>query len=319
MPTKNKRYITTGGAAYVPSAPIISFDKNKIYNRVPGDQWYNITDENRPYNYGTGGIGDAVNNYIFKKDDYVRKRLSRYLPYKNISWNEHIKANNLFDKKAKKLHHKFDNLSNKDRKQLELLEDKAIALPVIQHEDAKAVYLGLPQRVGTLKPAEYYPSQGKLNNGKYVTYMRDKGYINDILLPIYNDYVKGNVNAPGKKVFGEVVKLPKQVGHVNEITKKGNAVVNIPFLSNATMSKGRDKKGDYFSVFDTWDYNTNINATPGDNIMNIVGGKPFDIYDRYYLDDVYGVPKEYRGGVYLPEVTVYGKRRRLESRGKKSK
>ena len=53
-----------------------------------------------------------------------------------------------------------------------------------------------------------------------------------------------------------------------------------------------------------WDYNTNVFGVPGDNIGKYVKGKPFDIYDRYYLDDIYGIPTEYRGAQYLPEVTV---------------
>lgn len=46
-------------------------------------------------------------------------------------------------------------------------------------------------------------------------------------------------------------------------------------------------------------------------------GKPVHIYDRIYLDDYYGVPKEnrriepntYYGG-YLPEITVIGQSNR---------
>ena len=43
-------------------------------------------------------------------------------------------------------------------------------------------------------------------------------------------------------------------------------------------------------------------------------GKPVHIYDRIYLDDYYGV-KQPTHGVYLPEITVRGKRS-LKNRGK---
>ena len=35
--------------------------------------------------------------------------------------------------------------------------------------------------------------------------------------------------------------------------------------------------------------------------------KPFDIYDRIYLDDYYQVPEEKRGATYIPEIRVIAK------------
>lgn len=279
-------------------------DKDKIYNRIPGDEWYNVVNEDRKSNYGISGPFDALQAYFSNDDNYVLNRLSRYMPYKNISWREKEKAAQDFYEQSRNIKYKFDTLSDTDRHKLEVLQDKSEALPILQHEDAKAVYLGLPQRTNTLKDAEYTPTQGKLNNGKYITYMREPTFVEDVLMPVYNDLKLGRKRIGGKKVAGEVLSLPKYVNSIEEITPKGNAVVHIPFLNNATMSSGHDGRGEYLSIFDTWDYNTGVYAKPGDNIGKHIDGKPFDIYDRIYLDDYFGMPKEYRGSTYIPELIV---------------
>lgn len=294
---------------------LFTFDKNKVYNRIPGDQWYNIFNGKRPYNYGISSPKDAVISYFKNSDDYVKNRLKRYEGYKDISWRDKEEAqkklNKLWDKYVNKGESRgksyLDIFSKKDLKKLEILQDKSESLPILAHEDAKDVYLGLPQRYNSLKPAEYSPTQGRLDNGMYFSYMRDPGYIEDVLLPIFNDYKLNKVNKPGKKFLEEVISLPDPVGRINQITKKGNAVINIPYLANATMSHGFDpQKGEYFSIYDVWDYNTDVFGTPGDNVGKYIGGSPFEIYDRYYLDDVHGLPRT--GATYLPQITVTAKK-----------
>ena len=285
-------------------------DKDKVYNRIPGDEWYNVVNEDRKSNYGISGPFDALQAYFSNDDDYVLNRLSRYMPYKDMSWREKEKAAQDFYEEGRRAKYKFDTLSDTAKHRLEMLQDKSEALPILQHEDAKAVYLGLPQRTNTLRDAEYTPTQGKLNNGKYITYMREPTFVEDVLMPIYNDLKLGRKRIDGKKVAGEVLSLPKYVNSIEEITPKGNAVVHIPFLNNATMSSGHDDRGEYLSIFDTWDYNTGVYANPGDNIGKYIDGKPFDIYDRIYLDDYYNIPDKYKGSSYLPEVTVYGKKKK---------
>lgn len=89
-----------------------------------------------------------------------------------------------------------------------------------------------------------------------------------------------------------------------------------PDFGNYTVSRGRDKKGDYVSYWDTWDLNPFRGVTKIDNKyikklgldkvedLSMGIGKPFDLYDRIYLDDYYGVTGKDKGGVYLPEVIV---------------
>ena len=87
-----------------------------------------------------------------------------------------------------------------------------------------------------------------------------------------------------------------------------------------TVGKGMDpKRGEYRSYYDKWDLNPFNGKYEGVNIpfLNKKGdismgiGNPFEIYDRLYLNDIYGVkPKDiapkkgdYYGG-WIPEIVV---------------
>jgi hypothetical protein len=74
---------------------------------------------------------------------------------------------------------------------------------------------------------------------------------------------------------------------------------DFPYLHRAGMSEGYDDKGQYISLHDVWDYNTAVKGKDGDNIGKWVGGKPFDVYQRYYLDDWLDIPEEARGNPYI--------------------
>jgi len=92
-------------------------------------------------------------------------------------------------------------------------------------------------------------------------------------------------------------------------------------LGNYTLSRGFDDKGEYVSYYD--EYNLNpfrgfFAKRDGNNAPNFIQniedlsfglGKPFTLYDRIYLDDYYGV-SEPTHATYLPEITVYGNRRK---------
>lgn len=95
----------------------------------------------------------------------------------------------------------------------------------------------------------------------------------------------------------------------------------IPGLGTHTIGRGVDpKKGEYVSYYDLWDMSPD---SKGGEDKSLGIGKPIHIYDRIYLDDYYGVPKEnrriepdtYYGG-YLPEVIVTPKKQRKTLSGK---
>jgi hypothetical protein len=99
------------------------------------------------------------------------------------------------------------------------------------------------------------------------------------------------------------------------------------YFGDHTVGRGHDKKGEYISYYDKYDLNPFTGGTPVKtgikgidkwlqtttilpNIDLSMGiGKPFEIYDRIYLDDYYGVPEEAKGGNFLPEVIVTGKKK----------
>ena len=84
-----------------------------------------------------------------------------------------------------------------------------------------------------------------------------------------------------------------------------NAYTELEGLGQFTVGRGRDNKGEYVSYYDSWDLG-DTKEPYKDKTLGI--GKPFNMYDRIYLDDYYGVP-EPTHATYLPEVTVYGNKK----------
>lgn len=291
------------------------FDKEKIYNRVPGDMWQAvISDENNQSVGANRGIARSLFGYYFNPDNAVESRLRRYEKYKDLSMEEVMNAGIEFDRMWEK--YGLDSIRNSPvlSKKMTELESKMRAPYVLQHEDAKDLYLGLPQRNNTIKDAEYNPTNGTLRNGKYVSYMRDPAFINDVIMPSYNHLKRNFIDKERiKRGLYKDHSYNMNISLVKEITPRGYARVEFPFLNNATLSGGIDsQRGEYASIFDTWDYNTNIMGTPGDNVGKYIEGEPFDIYDRYYLDDYYGISSKpqdngYYGG-YLPEILITNKK-----------
>lgn len=280
------------------------FDRNKVYNRVSGD-WFD-----KSYKSNVHTIIDAIRHYFNNDDSYVENRLAPYARFKDLSYDDIADA-------RKYINEHYDDLflyEPKDREKVLTLLDRMYqekAPKLLQHEDAKDIYLGLPQRYNTMADAEYEPTLGKLDNGKYIRYMRQPGYINDTIMPLYNDFKR-------KKMGFNQYNDPLSEDMLGNITPNGNVQLHdVEFLKNATMGSGIDpQRGEYASIYDRWDYNTNISDKSGDNVGKWIGGKPFDIYDRYYLDDYYGVDSRpwktenepgYYGG-YLPEIVVTNKK-----------
>lgn len=190
----------------------------------------------------------------------------------------------------------------------------------LAHEDAKDFYLGMPQRTGLIVPSSHKPTISKNPNDKYYKFKHQT--------PEYWSY--------------EINKIIKDNIYKNKDNDKSKEkqIYGDDTLNNHTVTYGVDpKKGPFISFWDTWDYNTKILGTPGDNVGWIIGGKPFDIYDKIYLDDYYGVnttpEKDTYFGAVLPEVRItsdkvdfknggnlnnnfYKNKRRLENGGKRS-
>ena len=181
---------------------------------------------------------------------------------------------------------------DKAKSDLKENSDNREAKSFLTHQDGLNEYLGLSQHNNSFVDAEYTPTRGTLVNGKYLKYMREPEEVNYVIdMYNMNGKVGGNFNRKG---FTEAMN---------------------PYIRNFQISSGYDpKRGEYAAIYDTWDYNIlastsgDKNSKPGDNLGKIIGGKPFDIYDRIYLDDYYQIPEEKRGATYIPEIRVIAKR-----------
>ena len=102
--------------------------------------------------------------------------------------------------------------------------------------------------------------------------------------------------------------------------KLGNSVVG-----EYDVHRGYDKNGDYLKYIDHWrinpydvkkdkEYGQDDNSLlkwyfKGKDDASFGLGTPVEIQGKYYLDDIYNVKGKDRGGHYLPEVVVTGKKK----------
>ena len=163
-----------------------------------------------------------------------------------------------------------------------------------------AQYLQIPESKRRysirLKQSKYKPSQG----GENKTYYK---------LPLSNNDIDGMLHQMSWLPFG---------------TRKNMSshVLGGYGLAEHTIGRGYDDKGDYISYFDKFDLNPFSDKWAGAVIPGLKDkedasfgvGKPVNIYDRIYLDDYYGV-KEPTHSMYLPEVTITGKRKKRKAFG----
>ena len=135
-----------------------------------------------------------------------------------------------------------------------------------------------------IKPSKYKPSIRKNNSSKYYS----------LVYPQIED---------------------EQIQELLNSDKTKKSFYNGDAFGNYTLSKGKDKRGDYISYYDKWDMNPAKNFLKYDQSFGI--GKPIELYDRIYLDDYYGIkqsPKDYKNkgdfyGGYLPPINVIGNKK----------
>lgn len=260
------------------------FDKKKVYNRLSADTSDYVALDQFGISTGLSGLIQ----YFINNDDNVDNKIK-------------VAKDNIRKVKEGKVP-AIGKLSSNERSKIIW----SSANNILGLEDAKDIYLGLPQRSNTFKKADKSPEFGKLSNAYKSTYLStDKDVMENYLLPAYNNLLKTNVKG------GDVTDKDYKNGDLISIGKSGrNGVAMLPILGRATIGQGIDKhKGPYVSYYDKWDVTLSGNSNSDDNVVSkAVGGKPFDIYDRIYLDDYYGINTkqelgDYYGG-YLPEVIV---------------
>lgn len=140
-------------------------------------------------------------------------------------------------------------------------------------KDAWAFYMGIPQKEKTVTRSKYTPKESKTKTNYYTV---RNAY------PAFEDSVISNAT----KAFNNEKDFWKKASDKvfgNKDTKNRRTGVESSFrpLQNVTYSKGKDKKGNYYSIYDTYDFDVPFS----DKI-----GKPYEIYDRVYYDSKTGKP-----------------------------
>jgi len=153
-------------------------------------------------------------------------------------------------------------------------------------EEAFKQYLGLNDKPKYLSPSKYAPSiKAKGKEGEY--YRVDPELENDIFHS-YKDKVKLNEVVPVDEINIKSewpVGTPlTQDGYVKLDPYDDNIIVGRPMASRArmlgrfTVSRGKDKKGEYLSYSDQYDF--------PDTFQNKMKGKPYNVYNRIYYKDM---------------------------------
>jgi len=146
----------------------------------------------------------------------------------------------------------------RDREGLDKEELNGFWQPV---EDAWHLYLGLPQENGTFGISDYRPSKGTEN--KY--YFKINGY----WAYLANDHYDGKPKEMIRRIVEEYELFKK-----NNPEKKFHVADYYGVMSDYSIEKGKDSKGEYISVYDRWD----LDRAP------IEIGKPIEIYDRIHFN-----------------------------------
>jgi hypothetical protein len=132
-------------------------------------------------------------------------------------------------------------------------------------EDAWAFYMGLPQSSNTtVVPSRYKPTTANNPDEKYYSIAGGelKSRFHDRLL---NDAIRNFKKSD-----------PSDENNKATTIQGGSSFTP---LQNVTYSRGSDERGDYYSIYDIYDFNVPLS----DKI-----GKPYEIYDRVYYKDYDG-------------------------------
>lgn len=157
-----------------------------------------------------------------------------------------------------------------------------------------AKYLQIPEnnRHTTLRLQEsnYKPTKSNNNATYYRLPLEDKDIQNLIAERFSSDYELPFFGREAREI-----PHPIKVGE-----NKLSYVLGAYNLGTHTVGRGYDKdRGEYVSYYDLWDLNP-VDYEGGEDLSHGVG-KPFELYDRIYLDDYYGLNTK---GIYLPEVII---------------
>ena len=171
-------------------------------------------------------LSKTISSYIKNDDDYVERVL------KNSYLGENY--NNAFNDIKSNI--ETSNLKNATGAE-ELLE-----LPIL--EDAKSIYLDMPQRFNTFDISKYQPNGARENTVYYKNKLLENAGAR-ILLKAHKENKLNSIEEYSDNML---------YGMPYNKTKKGNVQIILPGLGTATSGIGVDKnKGEYVSYYDKWD------------------------------------------------------------------
>jgi hypothetical protein len=216
-------------------------------------------------------------------------------------------------------------------------EDSSTGKPIYydlpKRDDAFALYLGLPQKNKSFGISEYQPKDSKENKYYFKPNYLDDNLKNRLVASYFNNkYVGGDERYPRDNdnvyianergdVFPQKTDSLERAGVPFENPMYAEWMVDNP-LGDFKMSKGKDEKGHYISIYDTWDLNPfkegkgsssnayaatlkafakmkGVDVSDDTEISTLFGaGKPFEIYDRIYYDPKTkkAIPQKRNGG-----------------------
>ena len=184
--------------------------------------------------------------------------------------------------------------------------------------DAYRYFGGLPLKSNELGISKYKPTKSKDPNARYVS-INNEQFLKDIKTYAniaFNDQNRKDVNDKYLKQLQatrpELANVdPNKLLLFKEVRDKHGNVIPDTYtfptgktitgdknssrgLGHMFISKGKDDKGDYISYYDTFNVDT---GNPTKELGELLGAtKPFEIYDRIYLDPKTGKPKMAMGG-----------------------
>ena len=137
--------------------------------------------------------------------------------------------------------------------------------------------------------------------------------------------IKNNGNGTFSLPFKSMEDIMLTVNSNNPLLwgQRGKALNSV--VGEYDVHRGYDKNGDYLKYIDHWrinpydvkedkEYGQDNNSLlkwyfKGKDDVSFGLGTPVEIQGKYYLDDIYNVKGKNRGGHYLPEIVVTGKKK----------
>jgi hypothetical protein len=140
-------------------------------------------------------------------------------------------------------------------------EDSSTGKPIYydlpKRDDAFALYLGLPQKNKSFGISEYQPGDSKENKYYFKPNYLDENLKNRLVASYFDNVDDdSNVYIANERLdaFRQKTDSLRRAGVPDENPIYANWIVDNP-LGDFKMSKGKDKKGHYISIYDQWDLN----------------------------------------------------------------